>query len=107
MECSNAHLVELEHHNHEFHNKIPTIHNSQLPTFMADAQPAFATKMQQMLADMACFNAQMNACLTKLENDNRELQSAIHNLQSPTFTTSAQSQQLVHDLQLTSHTPEL
>jgi hypothetical protein len=47
--------------------------------------------MQQMLADMAYTNAQIDAHLTKLENNTQELQSTIHNSQSPTFATSVQS----------------
>jgi hypothetical protein len=67
---------------------------------------------QEIQAEMAYFNVQLastNVRLTKLKRHDCELHDKIpmlHNSQSPTFMTSVPSQQSVHDLQLTSHTPE-
>jgi hypothetical protein len=90
MACTNTHLVELEHHDCEFHNKIPTICHLKSPTFVAEVHPptlvadtqspTFEANMQQMLANMACAhaqiwvdmadtNAQIDAHLTKLKNN--------------------------------------
>jgi hypothetical protein len=94
MACTNAHLVELKHHDCEFHDKIPTIHHSQSPTFEANMQQMLANMAgthAQMLADMAYTNAQMDAHLMKLKNNTQELQSAIHNSQLPTFATRVRS----------------
>jgi hypothetical protein len=90
---------------------------SQLLSMMQQMLADMAGTHAQMLADIACAhaqiqvdmaytNAQIDAHLTKLENNNQELQSVIHNSQSPTFMTSVQLRQSVCDLQLTLHTPE-
>jgi hypothetical protein len=38
MACTNAHLTELEHHDHELCKKIPVTHNSQLCTITVNTQ---------------------------------------------------------------------
>jgi hypothetical protein len=36
MACTNAHLMELKHHDHQLCEKILVTHNSQSPTFMTN-----------------------------------------------------------------------